>query len=170
MLGVRIERFVHNRLNVFFGRENRAAQLVEQTGVSAVSFPNPELQAVNALQAVAGNPQRLADTLLVYLTVALSAQPNADELTNTVRSLAEALRSGEIAERLAQAFDPALLSSASSDENLRQNPPPSVEVERFPAGLRGRILPGCIEVFTDSAWVMFKTSWSPYRLKPRCGE
>ncbi|MQU91733.1 hypothetical protein [Sinorhizobium meliloti] len=157
--------------NIFYDRENRAAQLLEQAGIASVSLPDAELQAADALQAVAGTPRLLADALLVYLTVALSAQPNANELTVVVREIAGVLHSSDFEERLTQAFDPALVSSISSDEDLRNNPPQSVEVGRLsPTELSGRIVPGCIELFTSNAWVMFKTSWSPHRLQPRCGE
>jgi hypothetical protein len=152
--------------NVFFEREERAIQLLGSAGVTISSRPDPTANILQALGQVQGRPEQLADTILLYLMVALSAQPNAAENSGFIRDVRDAVRSS--APRLARAFDVSLRLRTNDD--LRQSPPDNVSFESFSSGLRGRIVEGCIELAMDRTWVMFKANWSPYRLMPRCGQ
>jgi hypothetical protein len=144
--------------NIFFEREARTLAFLSKAGVG-IKAPDPNLNALLALSLVKNEPNQLADAIILYLTVALSAQPNASDLTKAVQSIASTVRSPAISSRLAREFDPDVRGVLPSDNN---------PIENF-GGTRGRLLPGCIELFADNTWVMFKTSWSPYAGTPRCG-
>ncbi len=145
--------------NIFFEREARATALLSKAGVQ-LRVPDPSLSASVGLAQLKNEPNQLADAILIYLTVALSAQPNANELNQVVQRIASTVRSGTISSRLVTAFDP----SAGAGLPRSDNPP----LDNFD-GTRGRIVPGCIELFAGDTWVMFKTNWSPYAATPRCG-
>jgi hypothetical protein len=145
--------------NIFFQREARAVSLLSRAGVQ-LKVPDPNLGASDGLARLVSEPTQLADAILIYLTVALSALPNANELTQVVQQIASTVRSGTISSRLVSAFDP----SAGAGLPRSDNPP----LDNFD-GTRGRIVRGCIELFSGDTWVMFKTNWSPYAATPRCG-
>jgi hypothetical protein len=145
--------------NIFFEREARATALLSRAGLQ-LSVPDSNLSASIGLAQLKNQPNQLADAILIYLTVALSAQPNANELNQVVQRIASTVRSGTISSRLVTAFDP----SAGAGLQRSDNP----QLDDFD-GMRGRIVPGCIELFIGDTWVMFKTNWSPYAATPRCG-
>src|SRR5580704_5368092 len=145
--------------NIFAEREARAAALLRRADVQ-LYVPDPNRDAIIGLAELKSQPNKLVDAIIIYLAVALSAQPNANDLTEVVRTIATTVRSPVISSRLDTAFDPSAgFGLARSD-----NPP----LENF-GGIKGRIVQGCIELFIGDTWVMFKTSWSPYASTPRCG-
>lgn len=148
--------------NIFFERENRAVDLLKRAGISSIHVPDPRNNAVIGLANMRGRRDEFVDAILIYLTVALSAQSNANDLVPTVRQIIDAVRSSSMADRILQAFDP---SGAGFLQPDRTNP----VIENFPSRIRGRMVPGCMELFVDNAWVMFKTNWSPFSNAPRCG-
>jgi len=145
--------------NIFFEREARAVSLLSRAGVE-VRVPDPNLGASDGLARLVSEPSQLADAILVYLTVALSALPNANELTQVVQRIASTVRSGTISSRLVTAFDPSAGVGLPRSDNL--------PLDNFD-GTRGRVVRGCIELFSGDTWVIFKTNWSPYSATPRCG-
>jgi len=145
--------------NIFFEREARAVALLSKAGVQ-LRVPDRNLSASVGLAQLKNEPNQLADAILIYLTVALSAQPNANELNKAVQGIASTVRSGPVSSRLVNAFDP----SAGAGLPRSDNP----AFDNF-EGSRWRVVPGCIELFTGETWVMFKTNWSPYAATPRCG-
>ena len=145
--------------NIFFEREIRAIALLKQADV-AVAAPTPSANSTAALAELKGRPNQLTDAIIIYLTVALSAQPNASALTKVVGRIANTVRSPPVSSRLATAFDPNSGGGLPSSDN-----PPFDTFE----GNRFRIVRGCIELFADDTWVMFKTNWSTYAATPRCG-
>jgi hypothetical protein len=146
--------------NIFFEREARAVALLSRAGVQ-LRVPDPNSSATLGLAQLKNEPNQLADAILIYLTVALSAQPNANDLNQVVQRIASTVRSGPISARLVTAFDPTGGAGLPGADN------PSLD--NFDVNTRGRIVPGCIELFTGDTWVMFKTNWSPYAAAPRCG-
>ena len=78
--------------NVFSERESRAAAFLSRAGISSVFVPDPRLDVVVGMAQLQGEPNKLTDAILIYLTVALSAQPAASDLTSVARQIAEAVR------------------------------------------------------------------------------
>lgn len=156
--------------NVFLEREDRAVRLLAGAGISNLSIPDNRTNAVDALAQLRGRQSQFTDAILIYLIVALSAQPNTSDLTDVVRRVSASVRSGTVGDRIMQAFDPSGAGFGGTDEELRRRSLPNASIENFGNQITGRVVPGCIELFAGNTWVMFKAFWSPYRVMPRCGQ
>jgi hypothetical protein len=155
--------------NEFYERERRSVEFLSKANIGPIRAPDPSMNAAEALARLRGRNDELADAVLIYLMVALSAQPSASDLVPAARAIAEVVRSQTISSRVAEAFSSR---EAGGDDSLLRSPPQNVRVEQFSVGDRvsGRIVPGCVEFYARDAWVMFKAQWSPYRFQPRCGQ
>lgn len=151
--------------NVFFEREQRAESLLIRTlrgvrGYGQLNTPDPRASAQDALLKAKGSSDRVRDTVLIYLTVALSAlaEGGGTDAQAAVPEIAEALR--EQSARVNEAFDPSLSIN-------RQFSP-----QRLTVGSTSMVIgTGCIEVLTRTGvWVMFKANFSPSASYPRCAE
>jgi hypothetical protein len=157
--------------NVFFERERRSVEFLSKAGVDSIRAPDPSVSAVETIARLKGRNQELTDAILIYLTVALSAQPSASDLGKVAKTIADTVHSQAVSGRIAAAFESSDTVSAGSDENLIRQPPNNLTLEGFATAgeVTGRIVPGCVELYVRDVWVMFKVAWSPYRLQPRCG-
>jgi hypothetical protein len=158
--------------NVFFERETRSVQFLSKLGIGSLKPPDPALNSFDAFLRLRGRDQEVTDAVLVYLMVALSAQPSASDLAPAAKIIADVVRSPNLSSRIIKAFDYQDTGSAGSDESLLRSPPSNAVLEDFAAlgSAKGRIVSGCVEFYVRDVWVMFKAAWSPYRLQPRCGQ
>lgn len=154
--------------NVFSEREKRAIGFLERARVSLNFRPEPEKNIFEVWSQLQGRrTEDTIDTILIYLTVALSAQENTSNLDGVAQQLSETLKSRSVSEQIVQAFEKPSLDQA--DDRLRERPPENRSLERL-SRVNGRIVRGCVEFYVGDVWVMFKAAWSPYRLMPRCGK
>jgi hypothetical protein len=150
--------------NVFAEREDRSIELLRNSnaldGLDHQFFiPDKNSNSNDVLRRAGELGQNsMADTILVYSLVALSAQQNRESFSREVRSITRAIQ--ENSSRISDFFRPPgdLLP-------LDERPRDEINTEN----VRGLLAPGCIELRVDDVWVMFKTYWSSLREEPRCG-
>jgi hypothetical protein len=145
--------------------EGTAAEMLRTAGLPDVKQPPPGLPIQALAEVGRSNPENLVDYVLVYLFVAVAEQKidfdaNLDGPAKEIVNIVAPLRP-----RIQNAFAPAQMEQWLSDDRLRQQgiPSPSLTDDR------SVLAPGCFEVRAGGLWAMFKASWSPMRIRPRCG-
>lgn len=152
--------------------EQRAAQMLTEAGARALHIPSPGIGTLQNLLLLSDRGgDELVDAVLIYLTVATADRTldgtggvSPDGIQGIVRTVTphrdqiEAAFNGQNLRRWLE----------TPTENLPTNPAQSGLVQSFEDN-QLVLAPGCIEVRRAGLWAMFKASWSPMRIKPRCG-
>jgi hypothetical protein len=79
--------------NIFYERERRSVEFLSRADIGSLRIPDPSVSAAEAFLRLRGRNDELVDAVLIYLMVALSAQPSAGDLVPTARAIAEVVRS-----------------------------------------------------------------------------
>jgi len=153
--------------NLFDPRaEAVAANLLRSAGLEVVQPPPiPTVQAL--IEIGQRDPDLLADAVLVYLMVAAADQ--------AIDTSADSSRGAQDVARLARPLRKQISSEFSPDTTQRWLATPDSQLGQTQPQVNSFsdnqvvLAPGCLEIRTDRFWAMFKASWSPLRVRPRCG-
>jgi DNA-binding transcriptional regulator YdaS (Cro superfamily) len=145
--------------------EDQAAVMLREAGLKDLMQP-PNAPTPNVLALMQADPKSLVDAVLVYLFVAAAEQQldRHQNMSEQVTQLVQALT--PLRPQIASAFGREV-TQRWLVPTKQINPQELPKSERL-SDNRIVLAPGCIEGTVSGFWVMFKASWSPMRIRPRC--